>query len=314
MKDSVKPSLFFGGLLLCTGLSFAQSSGQKVPVCHIPPGNPAEARTIYVGASSMPAHVAHGDFSGDCWAGQVAGKVESFQQGLQNNGSHVPQNRSDSSKALGSPDCLNSEGGFVSLGFGGSIILKMDGGILNIPGNDLRICETTFGNLSCAQFPEYARIFVSQDNLTWSDLGTICQDGEVDIAPLRWILYVKIVDETDPADFGSQLADGFDLDGVQRILPAARMAVSGTYLQEGEFFKPNPVAEALHLDLSAAENNGVIHIRIFDMKGSIFQKTELLFDSKEPEINLDCKGLPPGQYVLQVEGAGLSEIRRIVKE
>lgn len=38
----------------------------KVPICHIPPGNPGGARTICVAPSAVPAHLAHGDYCGPC--------------------------------------------------------------------------------------------------------------------------------------------------------------------------------------------------------------------------------------------------------
>ena len=38
----------------------------KTTVCHIPPGNPANAHTICVGNPAVPAHLAHGDFVGTC--------------------------------------------------------------------------------------------------------------------------------------------------------------------------------------------------------------------------------------------------------
>jgi hypothetical protein len=38
----------------------------KVTICHIPPGNPANAHTITVGAPAVPAHLAHGDHLGAC--------------------------------------------------------------------------------------------------------------------------------------------------------------------------------------------------------------------------------------------------------
>lgn len=39
---------------------------EKVAICHIPPGNPANAHTIVVGAPAVPAHLAHGDYLGAC--------------------------------------------------------------------------------------------------------------------------------------------------------------------------------------------------------------------------------------------------------
>jgi hypothetical protein len=42
------------------------NNGKKVLVCHIPPGNPANAHTICIAPSAVPAHLAHGCFLGDC--------------------------------------------------------------------------------------------------------------------------------------------------------------------------------------------------------------------------------------------------------
>lgn len=39
---------------------------EKVTICHIPPGNPDNAKTITVGASAVDAHLAHGDTLGPC--------------------------------------------------------------------------------------------------------------------------------------------------------------------------------------------------------------------------------------------------------
>lgn len=41
----------------------------KVTLCHIPPGNPANAHTISVSTSAWPAHARHGDTLGPCDAG-----------------------------------------------------------------------------------------------------------------------------------------------------------------------------------------------------------------------------------------------------
>jgi hypothetical protein len=40
--------------------------GQGVTLCHIPPGNPANAHTITVGAPAVKAHLRHGDTLGAC--------------------------------------------------------------------------------------------------------------------------------------------------------------------------------------------------------------------------------------------------------
>jgi len=48
--------------------SFADSQG-KVDICHIPPGNPANAHVINVSVNAIPAHLAHGDNLGQCGGG-----------------------------------------------------------------------------------------------------------------------------------------------------------------------------------------------------------------------------------------------------
>jgi len=39
---------------------------EQVILCHVPPGNPDNAHTITIGASAVPAHLAHGDSLGSC--------------------------------------------------------------------------------------------------------------------------------------------------------------------------------------------------------------------------------------------------------
>jgi subtilisin-like proprotein convertase family protein len=71
---------FLGGQPLCVGGTgddddddsgvacedCAPGANGKVTICHIPPGNPANAHTISVSANAVPAHLAHGDTLGTC--------------------------------------------------------------------------------------------------------------------------------------------------------------------------------------------------------------------------------------------------------
>ena len=45
-------------------------SGGKVTICHIPPGNPGNQKTLSIGASAVPAHMGHGDKMGPCSPGE----------------------------------------------------------------------------------------------------------------------------------------------------------------------------------------------------------------------------------------------------
>jgi hypothetical protein len=42
------------------------ADAHKTTICHIPPGNPANAHTLCVGSPAVPAHLAHGDHLGSC--------------------------------------------------------------------------------------------------------------------------------------------------------------------------------------------------------------------------------------------------------
>ncbi|MHC5006859.1 MAG: hypothetical protein ACYTGF_05810, partial [Planctomycetota bacterium] len=52
------------------GIEFQQmtiaAASKKVTICHLPPGNPGNARTISVSVNALPAHLAHGDSIGPC--------------------------------------------------------------------------------------------------------------------------------------------------------------------------------------------------------------------------------------------------------
>src|SRR5262245_14867981 len=48
------------------GSAEAGQAEQKVNVCHIPPGNPANFHTILISPNALAAHLAHGDSAGSC--------------------------------------------------------------------------------------------------------------------------------------------------------------------------------------------------------------------------------------------------------
>lgn len=52
----------------------ARSGG--VTICHIPPGNPQNARTLVINQSAVSAHLAHGDILGSCQRGHVCSPGE----------------------------------------------------------------------------------------------------------------------------------------------------------------------------------------------------------------------------------------------
>lgn len=50
-------------------------------ICHIPPGNPDNAHTIYVGPGAIAAHLAHGDTIGPC-PGDVESRDDDYEDGI----------------------------------------------------------------------------------------------------------------------------------------------------------------------------------------------------------------------------------------
>lgn len=160
-----------------------------------------------------------------------AAEVIAFDQGLRSDGTPVPNtdpnNRSNPLKALGAPentDTLN----FVSLGFGGELVLKFDAPRFANPfGADLRVVETSFGNVSFSQYPEQADVYVAQDladpigETNWMYLGTAQLDESFELPEgMYWFQYVRLEDKTHeswPKDRYGQykmLGDGFDVDGL----------------------------------------------------------------------------------------------------
>jgi hypothetical protein len=55
----------------------------KVLMCHVPPGNPANAHTISISANAVPAHLAHGDVVGSCGAVCGSGKTDDIEAGIE---------------------------------------------------------------------------------------------------------------------------------------------------------------------------------------------------------------------------------------
>jgi len=66
-----KVSVVLGALALMVAIGsgtsqlYAGESG-RVYICHVPPGNPANARTITVAVDAVAAHLAHGDLLNVC--------------------------------------------------------------------------------------------------------------------------------------------------------------------------------------------------------------------------------------------------------
>jgi hypothetical protein len=142
--------------------------------------------------------------------GPWADTVVSSSQGLMKNGLPVPAIRSDATSALGIAEGTTIDGNFFSLGFGGNIVLGFDNGI----SSGVFVFEETN---ALPNYPiEKAKIEISENGTTWVNAGTVNQDGEVKVPDVvNCAKFVKITDISDSALMPDDIADGYDVDGVQ---------------------------------------------------------------------------------------------------
>jgi hypothetical protein len=184
-----------------------------------------------------------------------ASSVMSFTQGPRADGvSAIGTTRSEPLNAVGGLGSHDTNIGevannsasveFVSLGFGGEIVLEFASPICNIPGeNDLRVYETSYGSPSCTAWPEKALVYARQNDCQpWimiSPADGICQNADLDLGVLSWAKYIKIEDITNPTlnVFLSVNQDGFDVDAVEGFV-----SCDGGVIAPGAEYSPNAVA------------------------------------------------------------------------
>lgn len=141
-----------------------------------------------------------------------------FQQGPNRAGGAVAPARSNPDKSLvAEMSDATGDMNFVSLGFGGSIILKNSCPIANVPGADITLFETTWGNPpDDPGVSEEAKVWASQSGAagSWVLIGTGIHNHSYDIV-LPWAQYFKIKDITnsDPMIIGDG-DDAYDVDGM----------------------------------------------------------------------------------------------------
>lgn len=159
--------------------------------------------TLTVAMFITKAYAATADGQGP-WADSVI----STSQGLRKDGSAVPAARSDASSMLGVAEGDTVDGHFYSLGFGGSATLGFENGI----SNGVLVVEATNPDYPT----ETVGVEVSEDNITYVNAGTIDRDGSVELPDIGMCVhYVRLTDQSNPANFGDPTADGYDVDGVQ---------------------------------------------------------------------------------------------------
>ncbi len=251
-----------------------------------------------------------------------ANEAISYSPGLRRNGTPIDPSRTNPANALGLPQNTNVVN-FVSLGFGGSLVLKFDYVVFDNPlTNDLKIVETSYGNPSCTLFPELATVEVSLDGINWTLISTICQDGEIDITTAGTIQYVRLTDRSKASAF-SGTADGYDVDGVVVInqscgnLNASSRIMDDVSFRDEEFSAsayPNPAQDQVMLTIQTTESDNQLNISVLNALGQIV-KAERVNCSKDAMVQhqLWLNELTNGIYFVSVETTSGKEVIRITK-
>ncbi len=207
------PSLVTGIALMQSGDILLSANGADAFIAYAADGSgPIEGQSY-----ATPFTLANGDMAAGCATGELVNddlcygansELLQYIPGNRKNGQPINDpERNNPLKATGSPE-INNTLNFVSLGFGGSIILGFDGGAaLNGAGDDILVVETTYGDIAGLEsdfsiYPESAEVLVSQDGENFYSVGSVFTDEaatfDIDAAGqgFQYIIAVKIIDTT----------------------------------------------------------------------------------------------------------------------
>jgi hypothetical protein len=255
--------------------------------------------------------------------GITASEVISFTQQLTATGTPITPARSNPALALGAPqgtDVIN----FVSLGFGGQIVLKFPVVInVNPAANELRVTETTFGSPACPSYPERAEFEGSLDGVTWTSLGEICLDGELNTDAAGPIQYLRITDISDVSAF-SGVDDGYDVDGIETINSLCPKASSeraryADNVTSNEVTKlavaPNPVNSTAIITIPTGDRDNTVTVTVNNINGQQVS-TERFNVASSSVVNhvLDMSALSNGLYFVTVATNNGTEVIKVVKQ
>lgn len=202
-----------------------------------------------------------------------------FDQGLNNQDQQVIAVRSNPLRSLNEPEKSDTETGipnFVSLGFGGSIIIKTESPIEVTVLSQLSIFETTF-SYECSVYPEEAMVYASKDGINFELIGETCGNNNTIFSlyqKIDTVNYIKIVDISDIGEFNSSLiADGYDLDGIE-IFDLTPLAI------ELDFFNAKISGDLLFVEFRTLTESGTLKFEVQESKNAIdFRDLNLIFNA-----------------------------------
>lgn len=132
----------------------------------------------------------------------------------------------DCTLAVGIPNFDGIAGGFLSLGCGGTVVLKFtNNALVNIPGNDLYVFEL-------GKYVEKTNLAISKDGITWIEVGAISGGNcAVDIGsavkPGETFRYVRL---TDLKSDCTAMWPGADIDAVAALGSGRQYTLSSSVL------------------------------------------------------------------------------------
>lgn len=253
----------------------------------------------------------------------TAQDVINYTPGLRKNGSEIVANRRVAENALGAPQNTNTVN-FVSLGFGGSLIVKFDYVIFDAAGTDIQLVETSYGNPSCASYPEKAQVEGSLDGINWIMLNdNICLDGSIDVSAAGAIQFLRVTDRTLASTMGGT-ADGFDVDGFVVLNScasvSARIGEIADNIQTADEVVstsafPNPFANEVQVTIATGDQDKVVTLTVMNNLGQVVMTKRLNVTSSSEIIEtLNLESLRRGIYLLNVETQNSVETIKLVKQ
>ncbi len=272
----------------------------------------------------LPFTLNFGDMASYCNNPQVdmdactAIQVLNYTEGTTLNGGAISEDRTDPNMALGFPD-VEDGSHFVTLGYGGSVILSMGGYIQNGPGDDLQIFETSYNTSGCDDYPEYADVSLSQDGNDWIFIGTVCKtENTLDISDatdLDLFQYVKI----DNNNTLTSTPDGFDLNGVETShtcfpIETGRInSVKATQILNQIEVAPNPGSGRSRL-IMIPNRDGNLQADIFDLNGKIVKSLFNKYARAEEKIKIEfnSNSFSNGVYLIRMTTENSSIVEKFI--
>jgi len=249
-------------------------------------------------------------------------EIVSYTPGNRKNGTAIPSPRNNANNALGMPQSNNTIN-FVALGFGGTLVAKFDYVVFNQPGNDLQVTETSFGNPSCTNYPEKARVSLSLDNQNWVEFGEICQDGAIDMGAMPYAQYIRIQDATpiSSSKFNGS-ADGYDVDAVVVLnngcgTSSARLSQLDNTTTPDEALIisafPNPMEDYTIVTFEGLESDADFNFQIMDASGRLVRNENIRVSANNPTYLFNASELARGIYQVVLSNEKGNQIIRLVK-